>query len=313
MPRCTMGPVVLAGSGNPELAAAIAQALGVSVGSATVGRFPDDELQIELHEDVRARDVCLAQSLSPPADRTLLELIFLADAARRSGARSVVAAVPYVAYARQDKRAEGMPLGARVVAELLQAAGIDRLVALDLHSAELGAGLRIPLDHLSAVPLLADELRQDGGFTRVVVSPDAGGVARAEAYARRLQLPVAVVEKTRISGSEVSARAVAGDVRGRSPILVDDIISTGATIEAALRALRTAGCAEPATVAATHALLVGGALERLARLPIQRLVTTDSLPPPAGSAFPITRVPVAGLIAGAITRAIGRSTAPPSP
>src|SRR2546422_450379 len=147
MPRCTMGPVVLAGSGNPELAAAIAQALGVA-----------------------------------------------------------------------------------------------RLVALDLHSAELGAGLRIPLDPLSAVPLLADELRQDGGFTRVVVSPDAGGVARAEAYARRLQLPVAVVEKTRISGSEVSARAVAGDVRGRSPILVDDIISTGATIEAALRALRTAGC-----------------------------------------------------------------------
>src|SRR3954469_3631349 len=283
-----MEPVVLSGSGNPPLAAAIAKELGLPIGAATVGRFPDDELHVELHEDVGGRDVYLVQSFSPPADRALLELLFLADAARRSGAKRVVAAVPYLAYARQDKRTKGTgPLGARVLAEILQTASLDRLVVLDLHSSEVIAGLRIPLEHLSAIPLLADELGESSRPASVIVSPDGGGVVRAEAYAKRLQLPVAVVHKTRISGSEVSAQAVTGDVRGRLPIVVDDMISTGGTIEAAIRALRAAGCAERTTVAATHALLVGGAIERLQRLGIERLVTTDSLPAQATLPFAV--------------------------
>ncbi|HYS08602.1 MAG TPA: ribose-phosphate pyrophosphokinase [Myxococcales bacterium] len=300
-----MSLVILAGTGNPPLAAAIAGALGLRPGAATVDRFPDGELRVEVHEDVKDKDVVLVQSMGPPSDRALLELVFLADAVRRLGAKSVTAAVPYLAYARQDSSAKTRgPLGARVVAELLQICGIQRLVALDLHSQAVEASFDVPVEHVSAIPLLADELASRTAPGSVVVSPDLGGVARAEAYARRLQLPVAVVRKTRLSGSDVSAGAVMGNVRGLSPIVVDDVISTGATIEAAVRALQAAGCSGDVTVAATHGLLVGGAIDRLGRLSLRRLLTTDSLPPPAeGAPFPIERVSVAGLMAKALAGA----------
>jgi ribose-phosphate pyrophosphokinase len=298
-----MEPVLLSGSGNPPLAAAIGRELGLGLGKAIVERFPDDELHVEVLEDVRGRDVYVVQSLRPPAERTLLELLLVADASRRAGARSVIAAIPYLAYARQDSRVTGRePLGARVVADLLQVAGIDRVIVLDLHSPAAEACFGVPVEHLSAIPLLADELRATIGPGGVVVSPDLGGVARAEKYAKRLGLPSALVHKSRVSGAEVSVRGVIGEPRGCAPIVVDDMISTGATVDAAVRALQSAGCLDEITVAATHALLVAGAIERLARLPIRRLVTTDSVPLAGESPFPITRLSVAPMIASALAR-----------
>lgn len=297
-----MEPVLLSGSGNPPLAAAIARELHVPVGRAIVDRFPDGELHVEVLEDVLGRPVCIVQPLRPSPERTLLELLLLADAARRAGARSVMAAVPYLAYARQDRRVTGRdPLGARVVADLMAAVGIERAVVLDLHTPSVESCFAIPVEQVSAIPLLAEELRSDAVPGGTVVSPDIGGVKRAEAYARLLELPVAVVHKGR-SGAEVSVRAVIGDVRGYSPLVVDDMISTGATVEAAVHALQAAGCSSDVTVAATHALLAEGAIERLARLSIRRLVTTDSVQLPPHEGFAITQVSVAPLLASAIAR-----------
>jgi ribose-phosphate pyrophosphokinase len=295
-----MDATLFSGSGNPPLAAAIGRELGLPLGNAILGRFPDEELHVEVLADVRGRDAYVVQSLRPPAERALLELLLFSDALRRAGAASVTAAVPYLAYARQDKVVPGRPLGARVVADLLQAAGIWRVVAVDLHSPAAEACFGIRIEHLSAIGLLAEAIGPVANG--VIVSPDVGGVSRAEAYAKRLGLPVAIVHKTRLSGAEVAVGAVIGEVRGRSPIVVDDVISTGATIEAAVRALRGAGCNEEITVAATHSLLVGGASERLARLRIRQLVTTDSLPTDGAPQFPVARVSIARLIAGALAR-----------
>ncbi len=298
-----MNPVLLSGSANPPLGAAIAREMGLTVGRTILERFPDRELRVELLEEVRGRDVFVVQSLGPPAERPLLELLLLGDAARRGGARRLTAVVPYLAYARQDRRATGRePLAGRLVADLLQCAGFQAVVALDVHSAAVEGFFGIPLEHLSAIPLLAEALRGSVGEASVVVSPDLGGARRAEACAELLGLPVALVHKSRVTGSDVAVRGVTGNVRGCVPIIVDDMISTGGTIEAAVGALVEAGCAGEVTVAATHALLVGDAAERLARLPIRLLVATDSVllagDPPRG----LRRVGVAPLLAAALRR-----------
>jgi ribose-phosphate pyrophosphokinase len=188
-----------------------------------------------------------------------------------------------------------------VIAEMLQIAGIERVIALDLHSPAAEACFSVPVEHLSAIPLLAEELRATSGDRGVVVSPDLGGVTRAETYAKLLHLPLAVVHKTRSSSSEVAVQGLIGEVRDCSPIVVDDMITTGATIEATVRALQAAGCRDQITIAATHPLLVGGAVERLARLRIRRLVTTDSLALSGEAPFPVTQVSVAALFAGALS------------
>jgi ribose-phosphate pyrophosphokinase len=298
-------PVLLSGSGNAPLSRAIAESLGWPLGKSVLERFPDSELRVQLEEDVRGRDVHVVQSLKSPAEQHLLELLFLADAARRAGAKSLTAVVPYLAYARQDRRVTGRePLAGRVVAELIESAGFERVVVVDLHSPTVEGFFGVPLEHLSAIPWIAAELR-GGSPTRVLVSPDLGGVKRAEAYARVLDLPVVVVHKSRISGTEVAVRRVVGEVRGCSPIVVDDMISTGRTIEAAIQALLDAGCAQDITVAATHSLFVGDAVERLARVPIRRLVTTDTVLPPREPPMPITRVSVAPVIAQTLRRMTG--------
>ena len=301
----SMAPVVLCGTGNARLAAAIAESVGWPLGKSVLERFPDGELRVEIHEDVRGRDVHVVQALGPPAEQHLLELVFLADAARRAGARSLTAVLPYLAYARQDRRLTGRePLGARVVAELVEGAGFERVIVVDLHSPTVEGFFGVPLEHLSAIPSIAAQLRTSSS-PRVLVSPDLGGVKRAEAYARVLDLPVVVVHKSRVSGTEVTVRRVVGEVRGCAPIVVDDMISTGRTIEAAIHALIDAGCTQEITVAATHPLFVGDAVERLARLPIRRLVTTDTVQPPREPPVPTTRVSVAPVIAQALRRMSG--------
>lgn len=300
-----MSPLLLSGSGNRPLALAMAKVLGIEPGECHAQKFPDGELEVRVGE-VRERDVFIVQPTSPPVGERLLELLLIADACRRGGAARVTAVVPYLGYARQDRRERsGEPLGARVVADLLAAGGLDRLVAMDLHSPSVESAFHLPVEQVSSVDVLAERLGRVTSGERVVVSPDLGAVKRARAVAKRLSLPVAVVYKQRLSGSEVEASDVVGEVRGRSPILVDDIISTAGTMAAAAEVLLHAGCNRDITLAACHGLFVGPAVERLAHLPITRVVTTDSTPPPAGLALPLELVSVAPVLADAVRR-LGR-------
>jgi ribose-phosphate pyrophosphokinase len=294
---------IFAGTANVPLAEALAAELGLPLGAREVGRFPDGEIRVELGQSVRGHDVYLVQPTAPPVADNLLELLFLADAARRAGAARLTALVPYFGYARQDRRAAGRePVAARLVAELVQAAGVDRVVAVDLHSPAIEGFFRAPLEHLSAVPLLAVAARDALPPDPVVVAPDLGAVKLAERYARALTLPVAVVHKTRVSPESATVRALTGDVRGRTPVVVDDMISTGGTVEAAGQALLAAGCVPEMLVVATHALLVGAAVERLRVLPVRRLIATDSVASPAADGLPLQTVGLAPLLADAVKR-----------
>ncbi len=294
-------PLVLGGRANPRLLERLCQQLRVNPGRVAIAPFPDGELEIVLHDEVRGRDVYLLQPTRAPVGEHLLELALLADACRRAGSRRITALIPYYGYARQDRRPTGRePLGARLLAELVTASGIDRVVVMDLHSATVEGSFGLPLEHLSAVTLLAERART--AAPTVVVSPDMGAVKLAERYAKLLDLPVAVVHKHRLSGSQVAAQGVVGDVRGLSPLVIDDMISTGGTMAAAIETLLEQGCASNVTVAATHGLFVGPAVERLSKLPIQRIFTTDSVPPPEGLALPLEVVTVAGLFADAVRK-----------
>lgn len=294
---------VFSGSAHEALAQAIAQELGMPLGRRTLQRFPDGEIHVELHECVRGCAVYLIQPLGPPVGENLLELLLLADACRRAGAAQLTAVVPYLGYARQDRRGHGRePISARVMADLLSGAGLHRVLALDLHTAALEGMFSIPVEHLSAFSVLLQAARPlvTPGF--VVVSPDLGGAKLAEQYAQALDLPVAVVRKVRHSGTNVSALGIAGEVSRRSVLMVDDMISTGGTIEAATRALLGAGCERKIYVLATHALFAGPAVERLRVLPIQGFLTTDSLPLPRDLPLPIQVVSMGATLATAIER-----------
>ncbi len=288
-----------AGTSTPELARATACALGRDLERCTVERFPDGELAVAL-PDVRGADVYLIQGTPPPAHDHLAELLLLADAARRAGAARVTGVLPYVAYARQDRRgAEGEGVGGRVVADQLSAA-LDRVVAVDLHTAALEGFFSCPVEHLAAVPLLAARVRPLATGC-VVVAPDLGAIGRARHYAGLLGLDVAAVRKRRLSGREVEALGVDGDVRGRDVLVVDDMISTGATVAAAVNALRGAG-ARRAAVVATHPLLVPPAEELLGSLDLDALVVSDSVRTAACTTPPLDVVGLGPLLADAIGR-----------
>jgi ribose-phosphate pyrophosphokinase len=297
---------LFSGTANVPLAEAVARGLDLRLGDRLLEHFPDGEVQIQIRDDVRGGDVYVLQPTGPPVGEHLLELLLLADACRRAGAERTTAIVPYFGYARQDRREHGgEPLSARLIAQLIEAAGVVRLVAVDLHTASIEGCFGIPLEHLSAVDVLAEGIR--GGWERepVIVSPDLGAAKLAERYATRLGLPLAIVHKTRLSGTEVRVRGVVGEVRDRTPIVVDDMISTGGTIAAAIDALVGAGAVPDVTVVTTHALLVGRAAERLARLPIHRLVATDSLRLDSPARPALERVSLAPLLADAIRRLHG--------
>jgi ribose-phosphate pyrophosphokinase len=299
-----MDPKIVTGSANPALAENIAGALGVQLTRRVLERFPDGELHIELHESVRGHDVYIVQPTCPPVDEHLLELLLLADACHRAGASYLTAVIPYFGYARQDRRARGRePLSARLVADLISGGGIRRMVAVDLHSPAVESAFAIPVEHLSAVRLLAEAVRPSLSENAVVVSPDLGAVKMAERYAKILDLPVAIIHKTRLTGEEVSVQRIVGDVYQKEVVIIDDMISTGGTIEKAIKALLDAGCAPTGIrVAATHALLVGPAAERLGRLPIQQLYASDSLPAPVQFPLPLQIASLAALLAETIER-----------
>jgi ribose-phosphate pyrophosphokinase len=295
--------ILLAGLGNLPLAKDVARALNVSLAGCELSRFPDGEMHVEIRETVRNADVYLLQPTAPPIETNLLQLLLLADACRRGGAVRVTAVVPYFGYARQDRRATGREaVGARVVAETLHSGGIDRLVAVHLHTAALEAVFAMPLEHLTATPVLAAALASVPATPGVVVAPDAGAIKLAQHWARILNIPAAVVHKIRVGGDAVETHGLAGDVRGRRPLIVDDMISTGGTVAAAIAALLQAGAVPEVVVAATHGLFVGSAVERLAALPITHLLVTDTVTDTVPAELPVQRVPVAALLADAIMR-----------
>ena len=296
------GPLIFSGSGGLSLAAAVAGQLDLQLGKRDLERFPDGECHVRILESVRGQDVYFVVSTGPPVEANLVELLLLADACRRAGAARRTAVIPYFGYARQDRRVSGREsVGARLVADLLEAGGLDRVVAIDLHSPALEGFFSLPLEHLTAVPLLAEALRHSGvGASGVVVAPDLGAARLADRYAKLLDLPVAIVHKTRISGREVAIHGVSGDVEGRQPLIVDDMISTGGTIEAAARGLAAAGSLPVAAVAATHGLFVAGAEERLAAVNARRVIVTDTVAAPPGLRLPLEVVSVAPILARAV-------------
>jgi len=265
-------------------------------------RFPDGEAEIDIRESIRGRDVYLLQATRPPVDRHLMELLLLADACRRAGAARLTAVIPYFGYARQDHRTDRRSLGARVAANVLATGGFNRLMLVDAHTTSIEGFFDIPIDHLTAVPILAEAARPSRQDNSVVVAPDLGGVKRAREYARLLELPMAFVHKTRLTGETVEAHGVIGEVRDRIPIIVDDMLSTGGTVEAAMGALRMAGALDPATVVVTHALLVGRARDILRRLPLSRVIAGDTVPVEDSVDLRLDVRSVAPLIGAAIRR-----------
>lgn len=270
---------LFSGSAHPDLARRVAEALGVPLGKALVDRFPDGEVRVRLLESVRGEDVYLIQPTCPPVNDHLMELLLLADAARRSSAGRINAVIPYFGYARQDKQTEGRePISARLVAGLLERVGVERVIAIDLHAPQIQGFFDIPVDHLSAVRLFARYLREKGYVENaVVVSPDAGRAEEARRLAERLGLPLAMLAKRRLGPRETSVTYVIGDVEGKRPILVDDIVSTGGTIRRGWRPSSRRG--PPRGGGHGHPRRPGGgAKENLAHPAVREVVFTDTIP-----------------------------------
>jgi len=278
-----LGTRILAGNAHPQLAAAIAGSLAAEWDEALVQRFPDGESHVAVSPNLAGDRVVVVQPLGPPVNDHLVELLFLLDAARRAGAAELVAVVPYMGYARQDRRDPGEPVGIRVAADAIASRGPARLVVVDPHIASLEAVMGVPVDYVDGAAVLAAAL-QSVRAPGVLVAPDLGAAKLVERYASALGLPTAVVRKRRLSGLTVEAVELVGDVSGRAPIIVDDMLSTGGTIESATHLLLQRGAQPHVTVAATHGLFVGPAVDRLRRLPIERIIVTDTLPAPAVAA-----------------------------
>ena len=293
---------LIPGSASCPLAGSMARELGIEPVGRDVERFPDGEVHVRLHDELRDDDVYLVQSTGPPSQEHLTELLLLADAAYRAGAARVTAVVPYLAYTRQDRRTRrGEPVGLRVVADLLRVSHVDRLVVVDPHTPALESIVSIPVEATSAVGILADVIRARTDDSAVLVAPDLGAAKLVDRYADELGLDVAIVRKTRVSGDRVRARSVVGEVAGRRPVIVDDMVSTAGTIESAVTTLREMGTLEPVIVATTHALLIGPAVERLRGAEIDVIVTTDSVTPPPND-LDIVSVSLGGQLAELVRR-----------
>ena len=295
--------ILFSGTASGRLAASMAQLLKRPLGLCAVERFPDGEVNVHLDESVRGREVFLVQSTAPPVNENLIELLALADACRRSSARHITAVVPYFGYARSDKRqGRRAPIAASMVASLMQAVGIQHVVTVDLHAAQIEGFFQIPVDSLTAVPAMVHVLREKLPAGIVVVSPDEGRFKMATDFARRLGAPVVVLHKERKDGAAISVVKVVGDVRERPCLIVDDMISTGGTIAEAVAALLREGARPEMFVAATHGLFVGNAREQLSHPAIRAIYVTDSVPEPAGPWPGLNIVFLAPLLAAAIRR-----------
>jgi ribose-phosphate pyrophosphokinase len=278
MLRSSLELKIVTGTAHPRLVAHICSYLGVPLCDATVSSFPDGETFVKINENIRGRDVFIVQPTCPPTNQNLMELLILVDAARRSSSARITAVIPFFGYARQDRKDQPrVPITAKLVANLLAAAGVQRVLTMDLHAQQLQGFFDIPVDHLYALPVLIDYLHNLGLGDLVVVSPDVGGVKMASAYAEALKAGLAIVVKRRLSATEIEAVTVIGEVDGKNVILVDDLTETAGTLVGAARILRDQG-ARDIYAGVSHAVLTDLAVERLKSSDIKELITTDSVP-----------------------------------
>jgi ribose-phosphate pyrophosphokinase len=297
---------ILAGNGNPELAEAIAAYLEIPLTKASVRRFADEEIFVEIHENVRGEDVFVVQPTAAPANDNLMELLICIDALKRASARRITAVVPYFGYARQDRKpGPRTPISAKLVANLITTAGANRVLSVDLHAGQIQGFFDIPTDNLYAAPVIAADISaRMGTDDLMVVSPDVGGVVRARALSKRLgNAPLAIVDKRRERPGESEVMNIIGDVRGRRCILVDDIVDSAGTLCNAAAALIEAGAAS-ATAYVTHGVLSGGAVARVDGSALTELVVTDTIAavPAVKQAQKVRRITVAPLLAEAMRR-----------
>jgi ribose-phosphate pyrophosphokinase len=269
---------VFAGSAHPQLAKDIAGSLGISLGQARLRRFPDGECSFQIDENIRGADVFIVQPTSSPADQHLMELCVMIDAFRRSSAARITSVIPYYGYARQDRKDKPrVPISAKLVANLLSAAGTNRVLTMDLHKPQIQGFFDIPVDHLFAAPVIIEYLSRLDFPDLTIVSPDAGGAERARAYAKRLDAELALIDKRRTEDGTAEVMNVVGDVAGRTCILQDDMIDTAGTVQKAAVALKQAG-AQRVLACAVHGVLSGPAIERIENSPIDQLIITNSVP-----------------------------------
>lgn len=270
---------LLAGNANPALAKSIAERFGAPLGRARVSRFSDGEVQVEIDDNVRGRDVFLIQPTCAPANDHLMELLILADACRRASAGRITAVIPYYGYARQDRKvAPRAPITAKLVADLLTTSGIDRVLTMDLHAGQIQGFFNIPVDNLYAGPTLREYIQRNLSTAgMVVVSPDAGGVERARGIAKPLGAGLAIIDKRRSGPNQAEALHIIGDVKDKDAIIVDDMIDTAGTLAKAAAALRDGGARSIAAVA-THAVLSGPAIQRIEESALSRVIVTDTIP-----------------------------------
>jgi ribose-phosphate pyrophosphokinase len=297
--------MVFTGSANPKLAQKVAKHLNIQLGKATVSKFSDGEVMVELLENVRGKDVFVLQSTCAPTNDTLMEMMIMVDALRRSSAARITAALPYFGYARQDRRPRSarVAISAKVVANMLTVAGVNRLLTMDLHADQIQGFFDIPVDNVYATPILLGDLFKKGYQNQVVVSPDVGGVVRARAIAKRLESDLAIIDKRRPRPNVATVMNIIGDVNGRTCVIMDDMVDTASTLCEAAKALKEQGAVKVVAYC-THPVLSGQAVSRIEGSVIDELVVTDTIPlkPEAEACSKIRVVSVAGLMAETMRR-----------
>lgn len=294
---------ILTGNANPELAKEIASYVGVELCHAYVGHFNNGETQVMIDESVRGKDVFIIQPTCQPVNDNLMELLIMVDACKRASAKNITAVIPYYAYARQDRKTRGRePISAKLVANLLTTAGVTRVITVDLHAGQIQGFFDIPVDHLAAVPILAECLANKNLQNLVVVSPDLGGVTRARKLADRLQAPIAIIEKRRPMPGVAEVMNLIGSVEGRTAVIIDDIVDTAGSLVEGAKALEKAGAKE-VYACCSHAILSDPAVDRINKSPIKRLIITNTIPLPADKkSDKIVSLSIANALGEAISR-----------
>jgi ribose-phosphate pyrophosphokinase len=296
---------IFTGNANPKLAEAVCRHLNISLGRCVVGRFSDGEVMIELLENVRGRDVFILQSTCAPTNDNLMEVLVMVDALKRASAARITAAIPYFGYARQDRRPRSarVPISAKVVADMLMTAGINRVMVMDLHADQIQGFFNIPVDNIYATPILLGDLWKQNYEDLLVVSPDVGGVVRARAIAKRLDSDLAIIDKRRPKANVAEVMNIIGDVEGRTCVIMDDIVDTANTLCKAATALKEHG-AKKVVAYCTHPVLSGGAVNRIATSDMDEIVVTDTIPlsPDAQACSKIRALSCAQLLAETMTR-----------
>ena len=295
---------LFAGSSNPELAKKIADHLDIELGKADIGTFSDGEVMVEIRESVRGSDCFVVQSTCSPANTHVMELLIMLDALRRSSVARITAVIPYYGYARQDRKVRPrVPITAKLVADLISAPGTDRVLCIDLHAGQIQGFFNLPVDNVYATPIFLEEIRSRYNNTLTIISPDAGGVERARAYAKRLDADLAIIDKRREGANVAEVMNIVGDVKGTDCVMVDDMVDTAGTLTEGARALADEG-ARSVSAVITHPVLSGPAIKRISESPLKELVVTDTIPlsSAAKDCEKLKVVSVSSLLAEAIRR-----------